>query len=428
MRRKAAHVSLPPPPLERLRPRARSHGLCLRLAFTAAAAVLALSCALWRRAAQSRQVVKGYVWLRLSLPGEGVNGWRELVAASAVAARSIGYGLAAPCVRDSELVPCFEEDEEPLDYKSALRAANTRRNLVARGRPRRGAFNLSIYFDVRHLEAFVGAPVVAPACLPSVQATPVPSAVVEAPGGLAQLAQSSELLAIHDSRQGIFALGPYRDPDLPATAAALFSDDTVVTNKPLKLASARRREARHFIGGDYDVIMWRSELVPKDALHACASAINSAAAAIIPRKLVFITDIAASALAGGSTSLWAGHSRRSRRQDSSLDSVRRHLLRNLTEHLGVAKYDIDLASRSSPSALDRGSIGLAEQYIAVHATNFFVQRSFRKRDPTDFRPNLGRCGWEGRFLNTILAARHAKNASSLSWFDTFFIERARSGL
>lgn len=372
--------------------------------------------------------MKGYVWLRLSLRGEGVSGWRELVAAAATAARSIGYGLASPCVRDSELVPCFEEDEEPLDYKSALRAANSRRNLVPRGRPRRGAFNLSIYFDVRHLEAFVGAPVVAPACLPAEKATLVPSAVVETPGGLARLAQSSELLAIHDSRQGIFALGPYRDPDLPATAAALFSsdDNRVATNKPLKLAPARRREARHFIEGDYDVIMWRSELVPDDALNDCASAIIRAAVALLPRKLVFITDIAATALAGGSTSLWAGHSRRSGRQDSSLDSVRRRLLRNLTEHLGVAKYDIDLAARSRPSALDRGSIGLAEQYIAVHATNFFSQRSFRQRDQTDFRPNIGRCGWEGRFLNTILAARHANNVSSLSWFDAYFVERARS--
>ena len=50
--------------------------------------------------------VRGYVWVASAPPREGVNGWRPIVEAAAALARDLGYGLAVPCVRDSEVACC----------------------------------------------------------------------------------------------------------------------------------------------------------------------------------------------------------------------------------------------------------------------------------------------------------------------------------
>lgn len=372
------------------------------------------------------------------MAGEGASGWRGLVAAAAVASRQLGFGLVLPCVRDSELVCCFEEDDDcEADYKSALRLAEARSDVVV-GTMRPDALDLNLYFDIDNLERYVGAPVVSPRCLPpGSKATAAPSSIVETRGGLAELAQSSNLIAIHDIREGIFGLGPYRnDANYVAEASALFSENDEL---PLRIAPERRRDALRFVGIEpYDVIMWRSELVSVDAMEACAEAVFQAAGEIAneERKLVFVSDIAATALqAGGRATLWDGHHSRKKKKggEDRLDRVRRDLLFNLSSRHDVSKYDF---SSSGGATTDRGAVGLTEQYIATNAERLWVQRSFRSLrrrrrasteaeddDTADFvKPGLGRCGWEGRFLTTVLAARHAAEKPTSSWFDSFFVE------
>mmetsp|Transcript_18957 Transcript_18957/g.23035 ORF Transcript_18957/g.23035 Transcript_18957/m.23035 type:complete len:109 (-) Transcript_18957:12-338(-) len=45
----------------------------------------------------------------------------------------------------------------------------------------------------------------------------------------------------------------------------------------------------------------------------------------------------------------------------------------------------------------------------------------KKRDHTNnpYRVRIGPCGWEGRFLTTVLAARAAVNKPSLSWTEPY---------
>ena len=54
------------------------------------------------------EAVAGYVWPALTLPGEGLNGWRPIVASAAAVAKRLGYGLVLPCVADSELACCVD--------------------------------------------------------------------------------------------------------------------------------------------------------------------------------------------------------------------------------------------------------------------------------------------------------------------------------
>jgi len=113
--------------------------------------------------------VRGYIWVASAPPREGANGWRPIVEAAAALARDLGYGLAVPCVRDSEVACCVGagadaekwlcsgEDDCPPPEDAEIAGSLYRE--------RSAAEDLGAYFDLGALAAAVGAPAVPPECL-----------------------------------------------------------------------------------------------------------------------------------------------------------------------------------------------------------------------------------------------------------------------
>lgn len=349
-------------------------------------ATAALGFVAYRRYFQECPPYVGYLWITLTLGDEGVSGWRELIASASRAAKSMNYALVSPCVRDSQLVCCFTGalatalcDPAGVGHKEALKAANERMlssRRVVDGLP---AGNLSEYMEISG--------VVEPSCLSGEAQLLTAQQVEDSDFG------DARIVVVHDARKGIFGLKQWREPEdaLPETAARF-----LFGGGPVTVARAITREARQF-GTDYDVIIWRSELVKVDDIDACVDALI-ATAEKKTRRLVFVGDVAADG-----RRVWKGHSKRP--EAPALINARLRLVRRFDD-LGVERF-------ATTTTTDIGKLGLIEQVIAARANVLWTQRA--ATNATSFKVRLGKCGWEGRFLNTILAARHARNRPTFSW-------------
>ncbi|KAH8079141.1 hypothetical protein JL720_9401 [Aureococcus anophagefferens] len=302
--------------------------------------------------------VAGYVWPALTLPGEGLNGWRPIVASAAAVAKRLGYGLVLPCVADSELACCVDASAPAGPWlwrrrRRGGRAAGRRADLRRRARGARQ--DLRAYLDVAALEAFVGSPVVPPRCL----AAGAPRAprrrrrpdardldVGDGEARWRALAASADddatpVLVARRRRRGIFALGDWWRADPPY---------------PPRLP---RRRALRGAGR-----RGRGRAVPARALGDEAP-----------------PDVA--------------------------EAKARALQRLLDA--GVAKYDAVLDWD------DRGELGLVEQQLALDADVAWAQADAATDPP--FKVGIGPCGWQGRFIRTVLDARAHDGRPVRSWYD-----------
>lgn len=354
-------------------------------------AVSALGYVAYRRYFQRCPPYVGYLWITLTLGDEGVSGWRELIASASRAAKSMNYALVSPCVRDSQLVCCFTGplaaafcDPVGVGHKEALKAANARMlssRRIIDGLP---DGNLSEYMDISG--------VVEPSCLSGEAQLLSAQQIEDSDFG------DARIVVMHDSRKGIFGLKQWREPEdkFPETAARF-----LFGGGPVTVARGLRREARQF-GTDYDAIIWRSELVKPEDIDACVDALIATAETVTTR-LVFVSDVA---LDG--RRIWKGHSSK-RPESPSLTNARLRLVQRFND-LGVERFETTTTN-------DVGKLGLIEQVIAAQANTLWTQRAVT--NSTSFKVRLGKCGWEGRFLNTILAARHARNRPTLSWWGSY---------
>ncbi|KAH8065972.1 hypothetical protein JL722_364 [Aureococcus anophagefferens] len=76
---------------------------------------------------------------------------------------------------------------------------------------------------------------------------------------------------------------------------------------------------------------------------------------------------------------------------------------------GVAKYDAVLDWD------DRGELGLVEQQLALDADVAWAQADAATDPP--FKVGIGPCGWQGRFIRTVLDARAHDGRPVRSWYD-----------
>ena len=372
--------------------------------------------------------VAGYVWPALTLPGEGLNGWRPIVASAAAVAKRLGYGLVLPCVADSELACCVDAAAPAGpwlcggdDEAAVPPARDVLISVVERAAPVK---DLRAYLDVGALEAFVGSPVVPPRCL-AAGAAPLAlldvgddlmhardldvgdgearwRALAASAGGDAQ-----PVLVARRRRRGIFALGDWWRADPALSAAPFLAPAAALRAAPAVAAAAARFRARAL--GDefarYDALLWRSELLKTaEACHACAEKLIAVAELLraAGRHVVLVTDVAADA----GRPLWRGHARV--RAPPDVAEAKARALQRLLD-AGVAKYDAVLDWD------DRGELGLVEQQLALDADVAWAQADAATDPP--FKVGIGPCGWQGRFIRTVLDARAHDGRPVRSWYD-----------
>ena len=344
----------------------------------------------------------GYVLLTLALGKEGMNGWRLILRRALLLAKRWGYGLVTPCVKDSQLVCCFEGDNlcdvDPR-YKFAVKAAEQRmtRNATMPA-PRRDALDVTTYFDadmMRRIAPHMPPQVAAP-CLGHLTFVNATTAFDLATTG----DPPGQTVVIHDARKGIFALGGRLGPqdfELEAAQLLRLTDDSGAY--PLRVADPLDAVARAFLdsalgGTDYDVLLWRSEMAT--AFNKCSTALVAKARTLRSkgRTVVFVGDLDAN-----DTALW----RPNKRMRSS------NVVAQLRD-LGVKQLDHWLKT-TAQEEWDLGSLGLVDQLLAARASTLYTQRKAVK----NYKVHVGPCGWEGRFITTILAARAHHNRTTLSW-------------
>ena len=104
--------------------------------------------------------------------------------------------------------------------------------------------------------------------------------------------------------------------------------------------------------------------------------------------------------------LWRGHARV--RAPPDVAEAKARALQRLLD-AGVAKYDAVLDWD------DRGELGLVEQQLALDADVAWAQADAATDPP--FKVGIGPCGWQGRFIRTVLDARAHDGRPVRSWYD-----------
>uniref|UniRef100_A0A7S3NPS5 Uncharacterized protein n=1 Tax=Aureoumbra lagunensis TaxID=44058 RepID=A0A7S3NPS5_9STRA len=320
------------------------------------------------------------VWITLRLGKEGISGWRRILSEVFVRAKSLGFGVITPCVRDSELVCCFGHvatasrfcDDEQIGHRKALEAA-ARRIELANKSPEifplhnvldraHDALELDSYFDTVILSRFAPHYTVAnffrrfssmsqPFFMTTDQAENV---------SFWNQSFAQNILVLHDASKGIFTLRTPRPTKTIIENEAAHWLWLQNSEFPLRIAQSLYNTTIQFIQrrlrGDYDVLLWRAELGDPTATSACARALlvhTQNLQRLQNRTLLLISDVRANA-----SKLW-------KHQPSV------HTFRTLERlfALGVQKFDL------LNDIHDIGQLGLIDQLLAAHASTLYTQRS-----------------------------------------------------
>ncbi|KAH8051802.1 hypothetical protein JL722_10642 [Aureococcus anophagefferens] len=223
--------------------------------------------------------------------------------------------------------------------------------------------DLRAYLDVAALEAFVGSPVVPP--LPRGRR------------GASRLDVGDDLMHARDLDVG--------DGEARWRALAASADDDAT---PVLVARRRRRGI--FALGDW----WRAD----PALSAAPFLAPAAALRAAPA-------VAAAAARFRGRPLWRGHARVKAPPDVAEAKARalQRPRRRRRQYDAVLDWD------------DRGELGLVEQQLALDADVAWAQADAATDPP--FKVGIGPCGWQGRFIRTVLDARAHDGRPVRSWYD-----------
>ena len=405
----------------------------------------------------------GYVWIHAygygplePIHAEGLNGWRIVFARALAMAKEVGASMILPCARHSILVPCGVPrgplvQRDPLgnsaddDYVEPSIKANGVDPAVkdwldiffddadslddplydddaSRGVPRRHRIDdVSAYFDMDRMTAFLGAPPISVRCaatfhddvaLTYVRATN--ASLDDVRIALANKSSSSSLRIAKFG--GGFNLASLRDA----------VDRDKVKNVELStlrvFASRLEREAtdlRELLFGTrpYTAIHWRSEtlIARKDprapaAFSACAEALFRTAPQNEP--VLLVTDIPYDA----DVPSWVSLNTKLHRAHPAMATKLREFLQRADER-NWHKLDALLTYRGPQSTIDLGDVAILEQILAVDADLLITHYDTHNDTLDKWRGvSFNDCGYAGRFMRTIVTRRTHQKRPVHNWY------------